>query len=171
MSEEKEINKSLREFILNFTDANVNRVLNSWPNRAATPKEDDFIYVAITNQDRQSTNIHEINVAGDEDSIYQPVRIPFQIDCYGPKSLEWATIITTVLRDTAGVDFLDTYGITPLFADEAKNLTGVHLGDDQNISRWMVSGEIQRIAGVTLETETMTEAKVDLIEVYSEYPE
>lgn len=168
---EANIYTALRQFVINFTDANANRVLRGWPNKAPTPSEDDFIYISITDQNRQSTNINEINVAGDEETIYQPVRIPVQVDCFGSSALDRATILSTLFRSSRGVEYLEQYGITPLFSEDARNLTGVALGDEQNISRWMVSAEIQRIAGVSLDTETMIEAKVDLIEVYSEYPE
>lgn len=171
MSEEKDIYKALKACILFFTDATASTVLKSWPNKAPTPSGSDFIYMAIMSQTRQSTNIHEINGAGNQETIYQPVRIPIQIDCFGTKSLEWATILSIVLRDRAGIDFLESYGIVSLFSEDARNLTGIALGDEQNVSRWMVEAEIQRIADVTLATETMTEANVDLIEVYSEYPQ
>jgi hypothetical protein len=170
MSEENDIYIALWDFMIEFTTADANHVFQGWPNRAPVSTDDNFIYMSILNQSRQSTNIHEINVAGDEEAIFQPVRIPIQIDCFGSESLTWATTISTLLRDLRGTEYLEARGITCLFSDEAKNLTGVSLGSDQNVSRWMVEAEIQRIAGVTLATETMTEAIVETIEVYSKYP-
>lgn len=170
MSEENDIYVALWDLIIEFTDADSNHVFQGWPNRVPVSVDENFIYMSLLSQSRQSTNIHQINSAGDSESIYQPLRMPVQIDCFGDKSLEWATIISTILRDPRGTEFLEARGVTCLFSEEARNLTGVHMGDEQNKSRWMVEAELQRISVVTLVTETFTEAKVDLIEVYSEYP-
>lgn len=170
MSEQNDIYIALQEFIVNFTSADSDHVLQGWPNRTPTPEDDDFIYMSILNQSRQSTNIHEINETGDTEIIYQPLRMSIQIDCFGSLSVEWATIISTLLRDYIGTEFLEARGITCLFSDEARNMTGTLLGSDQNVSRWMVEAEIERIGNVQISTETMTIAEVTTIEVYSEYP-
>ena len=170
MSQENDIYIALQELIINFTDADNEHVLQGWPDRVAVPVEEDFIFMSVLSQSRQSTNIHEINGAGDAETIFQPVRIPIQIDCFGEKSLEWASILSTILRDPRGTEFLEARGVTCLFSEEARNLTGVHLGDEQNKSRWVVEAELQRISNIILTTETMTEAIVETIEVYSEYP-
>ncbi len=165
------IYQALGDLIVEFTTAADDHVLQSWPNRAPTPEDPNFIYMSILNQSRQSTNIHEVDEPTKVETISQPLRVPVQIDCYGPEALTWATIISTILRDTRGIDFLKNLGVTSLFSDEAKNLTGVHLGDEQNVNRWMVEAELQYIGSVSLSTETFTEANVDLIEVYATYPQ
>lgn len=170
MSSENDIYIALWDLIIEFTDADANHVFQGWPNRVPVSPDENFIYMSILNQSRQSTNIHKINGAGDAETIFQPVRIPIQIDCFGDKSLEWATIISTILRDPRGTEFLEARGVTCLFSEEARNMTGVHLGDEQQKSRWVVTGELQRIAEINLATETFTEAIVETIEVYSEYP-
>jgi len=170
MSESNDIYIALQEFIVNFTGAASDHVLQGWPNRAAVPTDDNFVYMRVLTQSRQSTNIHEINAAGDTDTVYQPFRMSIQMDCFGSLSLEWSTIISTILRDPIGTDYLEARGVTCLFSDEARNLTGPLLGSDQNVSRWMVLAELQRIGNVPITTETMTEAEVEIIEVYSRYP-
>ena len=174
---ENEIYQAVGDLIVNFTDADNDKVLQSNPNRAPVPKDDDFIYMFILTQNRQSTNIKEVvlKVEGETtttENTFQPTRLPIQIDCYGPKAFEWATIITTILRDPQGTSFLENLGLTSLFSDDAKNLTDISLGSEQYTSRWMVQAEIQVIQKIEIEIETFEELEnPELIEVYSTYPD
>ncbi len=175
---ESVVYQALRELIIQFTGADPDVVLKANPNRTPPPEVDDFMYMFILNQSRQSTNIHEIEDIYDGETYVesiettsQPVRMPVQVDCFGSQALTWATIISTILRDYKGTEFLESRGVTCLFSDEAKDLTGVALGEEQYSNRWMVQAELQRIADLEIVTETFTDVQEpELIEIDSTYP-
>ena len=75
-------------------------------------------------------------------TLEEAVELAFQIDCYGPQSHGWATMLSTLLRDEYGVNALSPSGITPLYADDARMMPTV-FAEEQYEPRWSLDARFQ----------------------------
>jgi hypothetical protein len=125
-------------------------VVQGLPNRAAMPLP-GFIVIQSVTRTRLRTNLHTYGTSGDPTTvaIEEGVQLRVQIDCYGPQSTDaitgaedWATMLSTTLRDAYGVSILEPSGIVPLHADEARMVPLVD-GEDQYEERWMLEAFFQ----------------------------
>ena len=116
-----------------------------------------FISMTGIGQRRLATNRHEYldlgaltvpkTALGTVD-IEQPTAYEIQVDCYGPLSSDWAATISTVWRDIYAADYLRPFGISPLYADDQRQIP---LQDSsQNYEeRWVVMLTLQHTQTVT----------------------
>nr|DAH64336.1 MAG TPA: tail completion protein [Caudoviricetes sp.] len=125
---------AMRGLIMQFTDAK--SVIQMAQNKVSKPAREDFISMFFVHQQRTSTNIHDWNGETHEMTMTQPTQVRCQIDCYGEKSHEWATRLSTILRDMAGCDFLEPYQIQPMYASDPVNLPLESDGRNQFSQRW-----------------------------------
>lgn len=125
---------AIRALIKQFTDAQ--SVIQMAQNKVSKPARDDFISMFIVHQQRTSTNIDTWNGKTHEMTLTQPTQVRCQIDCYGDKAHEWATRLSTVLRDGVGCDFLEPYQMQPLYASDPFNLPLESDGRNQYAQRW-----------------------------------
>lgn len=154
---------AVRAFILSLIDCEVVQGLG---NRVPTPKGG---YIAITagRQTRLSTNVSSDNGV-DTRSVLKATAYALQIDCYGPLSSDWATIIETMWRDPYGCNALAP-DMAPLYCDDPTNLPLVD-GEDEYEQRWMISATMQFNPVVTVVQEFASALDLDLVSVDATFP-
>lgn len=117
-------------------------VIRGYMNRASKPASWDYVLITPLNMSRLATNRHNWNGGEGISSITQPAQRRVQIDCYGRFAAIWAKTLSTLLRDALACEFLEPYGITPLYAEDPKDLTALE-GDEQIHPRYMLGLMIQ----------------------------
>ena len=111
-------------------------VIQELQNRAAAPKT-GFVNMLHRLQKRMGANTVVYSKSGQSVTTTRPTDFQIQTDCYGSASGDWANIIATVWNSPLAVQFLASYGITPLYAEDPRELSGVN-GEDQYEERWIV---------------------------------
>lgn len=143
-----DIFQALRTFILSVITC---EVIQGLPNRAAMPIS-GFISMTSLFQTRLLTNTREykdtftlvegVPVYNGTKDITQATEWTVQIDCYGDSSMQWANILTTLLRDDYACRALATTKIQPLSADDPKQRPIVN-GEQQYEQRWVITAKFQ----------------------------
>ena len=152
---------NLRSFIMGIVTGV--EVVQGLGNRVPMPK-DAFIAITAISQKKLSTNIHQYYdpfpaIGGDKVAI-NPTQYSIQIDCYGEKSSDWATQISTLLRDDFGISLLQC-----LYCSEPTQAP-LTSGEDSYIQRWIVTAELQVNFEVKMQQEFFDKpGEVNLIEV------
>lgn len=129
---------------LGLTDA---QIIQGIQNRAAMPLDapttSGFIVVQTITRHQLRTNLHTYSTDPTQvtQGIEQGVELGVQIDCYGPNSEDWATILSTVLRDNVGCVALAPTA-APLYAEDARMIPLVD-GEDQYEERWSLDAHFQ----------------------------
>ncbi len=119
-------------------------VVQGLQNRSSEPLP-GFINVEFLYQHRLRTNIDSFDTSGGPPttaSVEAEFEYTFQIDCYGPNSNAWATMLSTLLRDEYAVNQLSPQGVTPLYADEARLIQFVN-AEQQYEQKWVVEAHFQ----------------------------
>lgn len=108
-------------------------------------------------------------------NLEEGVQLRVQIDCYGPQSTaiaagaeDWATMLSTTLRDNFGVVALAP-NLTPLHADEAR-FVPLEDGEDQYEERWMLEAFFQYNPVTTVPQQYANVAKLTTLDVPSQAP-
>jgi len=121
-------------------------VVTSDENRVAQPPPlPGYVQMTLRVQKRLMTNLDKFdpqNPAPTTIDIQQSVQLAMQLDCYGPASGDWATILSTVFRSEYAVDALDPSGVVPLYTDAPRFGTLV-AGEEQYERRWIVEAQLQ----------------------------
>lgn len=130
----------LRAFILDTVGCEVVRGLGNGVPMPANP----FIAMTELFQVRLATNVVtyvDTGGTGGTRHVMAPTQYTIQIDCYGPNSSDWATTLTTLLRDPYGVAALAP-NVAPLHADDPKMIPLVD-GEENYEQRWMLTALFQ----------------------------
>lgn len=142
-------------------------------NRTAMPPADPgFVGMTARMQGRIMTNLDKWNpqdVAPTTIDIEQAVQLTMQLDCYGAQSGDWATILSTVLRDEFSIDALKATPIVPLYTDEPRFAPLVD-GEEQYERRWIVEAYIQYNPVTSTPQQFADTLDVGLINVDVSYP-
>ena len=157
---------ALRAFILGLIDCEVVRGLGNGVPMPSSP----FIAMTELYQIRLSTNVASYHDPGDASGtrkVMAPTQYVIQIDCYGPDSSDWATILTTMLRDEYGVKKLAP-AAAPLHADDPKMITLVN-GEENYEQRWMLTALFQFNPVVTVSQDFAGAVEIGLVNVDSTY--
>jgi hypothetical protein len=143
------------------------------PNNRVPMPASAFIALTPARMNRLATNI-----VASQDGVNQLVGLMqkqqrnVQIDCYGPSSCEWATIIATALRDPYGTATFAAsgYDVTPLYSTEPTQLPLVD-GEQQYEERWTFEAALQLNPILTLPQQSAVPpyGPVDLINVDATY--
>lgn len=111
-------------------------------------------------------------MAAGEKTAMQPTLWVVQLDIHGPRSADNAQIVSTLLRDLYGVDFIQAVdpNVTPIDADDPKQIPFVN-EQNQYENRWVVEARLQVNETVTGLPQQFADAlTVELIEVDTTYP-
>lgn len=100
--------------------------------------------------------------------LEQPIRYPVQLDCYGASAAEWAVILSTVLRDSYGVEELKPI-LAPLYAEDPRFAPLVD-GEEEYETRWIVGAVLQYNPVVTAPQQFADTVTAALINVDESYP-
>jgi hypothetical protein len=157
-------------FILSVTGLASTQVIRGVQNRASMPLP-GFITVQFLQQRRLRTNIHQTGSANPPTTatLEEDVELTFQIDCYGPQSNAWATMLSTLLRDEYGVNQLSPSGVTPLYADEARFIPFID-GESQWEERWSLDARFQLQPVTTIPQQYADVLDLTLVNVTERFP-
>lgn len=162
---------ALLPFIVGVTGLPATSVVQGIQNRASMPPP-GFILVQTITRHRLRTNVHTYSTHSTvlTQAIEEGVELGVQIDCYGPQSEDWATMLSTLLRDNVGCTALAPT-TQPLYADDARMVPLVD-GEEQYEERWSVDAHFQYDPVTTAAQQYADALAITLINVpRSEYPE
>lgn len=115
---------------------NTDQIIKGFQNLAATPLG-SYIVISPGILQRQDFGRRAyVPAAGGLDLIAHNT-YSYQIDCYGPRSAERASIIAGAWRTMWGVDTMQSAALVPLYADSAQQLNIVN-AEGQFEQRFMV---------------------------------
>ena len=125
-----------------------------------------FIAITALYAKRVSTNINSTSdptpttgAVNHEDHVEYAI----QIDCYGPLSSDWASIICALWRDEYAVIAMAP-ACVPLYADDPKMIPAVDA--EQNFEqRWLIEASVQYNPVVQTPMQFFTAATVNLVDV------
>lgn len=157
-------------FIMSVTGIADTQIIRGLQNRAAMPTP-GFVTVQFLNQHRLRTNINRTGSAFPPTTatLEEAVELAFQIDCYGPQSHGWATMLSTLLRDEYGVNALSPSGVTPLYADDAQLMPFVD-GEEQYEARWRLDARFQMNPVTTIPQQYADALELTLVDVQERFP-
>jgi hypothetical protein len=138
----------LRAFVLDVLTLPANQVVKGQQNRVPMPAGTNFVVITPSGRARLATNVRTYVPSDDpapadgQRQTQQQTRMDVQIDVYGPASAENAQIISTLLRDAYGCDFLRPHACQPLYTGDPRQLPLV-TGEQQYLARWMLGATLQ----------------------------
>jgi hypothetical protein len=100
----------------------------------------------------------------------QPIKMTVQLDVHGPSSGDNAQIISTLLRDSYGVDQFATSGfdVTPLYASDPRQLPFEN-AEQQIEERWSIDAVLQCNPVVTVQQQYGNSLAITLVDVQAAY--
>lgn len=117
-----------------------------------------------------SQNISSQVMAAGFVDILQPTEIIIQLDVHGPASPDNAQIISTLFRDTYGVDAVQAINpnVTPLFTSDPRQIP-FNNAEQQLETRWVVEVHLQVNQSIIVPQQFAGAAEVDVINVEATY--
>lgn len=159
-----QLSEAVRTWLLSLISCEVVRGLD---NRVAPLQGSGIIFTPLTNNHLSTTvEGYDYNTLTNLKTSMERV---MQIDCYGPLSPDWATIIANVWRSSSAVLFLKSLFIAPLFCDDPTQVPFTS-GEDQYEERWTLKLHLQYNPVVTLTQDFATTVKVTSTNVERVYP-
>lgn len=157
-------------FIISVTGLADTQVMRGIQNRVSMPLP-GFIVVQFLNQHRLRTNINRTGTQSPPSTaaLEEAIELAFQIDCYGPQSHGWATMLSTLLRDEYGVNALSPSGVTPLYADDARFMPTV-FAEEQYEARWSLDAHFQMNPVTTIPQQYADALELTLVDVQQRFP-
>lgn len=116
-----------------------------------------------------SQTVGSETLAAGIETLEQASEVHIQVDVHGPQSVANAAMIGTIFRDERGVDLFAGTGITPLFADEPRQVPFLN-AEQQYEVRVVVTLHLQVNFKMELPQQFADQLKVTTIEVDSTYP-
>jgi hypothetical protein len=103
--------------------------------------------------------------------VQQSTDIVVQLDVHGPAGADNAQIISTLMRDQAGVDIFAAANerVVPLHADDPRQMPFVN-AEKQYEDRWVVEAHVQIKPNVAIPQQYADAVAVDLVSVDAAYP-
>lgn len=100
--------------------------------------------------------------------LMQATEAVYQIDVHGPHSADNSQIITTIMRSEFGVKEISASGVTPLFADEPRQVPFLN-AEQQYEDRWEVDLHFQINPALLVPQEFADQVKVARVPVDAFY--
>jgi len=166
----QDVYAAIATFIVGVTGLAADQVVQGLPNRAPMPLP-GFVMFQATEFRRLRTNQHgwdEIDPQPATMAIDQAIELTVQIDCYGPSSADWATMLSTLLRDEYGCTALAP-SCQPLFADEARMIPLVD-GEEQYEERWSLDARFQVNPVTTIPQQYADTLDLNFVSVEERFP-
>lgn len=137
------------------------------PNRAPMPNV-PFMLMQAFRAGRLSTNIDTWMPITQLQKSEQKTKVKVQLDCYGPDSETWATLVSTLWRDFYACDQLAPTG-QPLYSDEPFQGALID-GEEQYEERWTVELYLQYNPVTTVAQQSANALAATVINVDERYP-
>jgi hypothetical protein len=141
-------------------------VVQGQANRVSMP-DSPFILMQGMVTGRLGTNIDTWDTVNQTQATEQKTKVKMQLDCYGPDSNAWATILSTLLRDQLGCAALKPT-CQPLFTDPPFQGALID-GEEQYEERWTVMAYVQYNPVTTFAQQSATAVQVSVINVDERY--
>lgn len=144
-------------------------VVKGEQNRVPMPAGPNFVVITPSGRVRLATNVRTYVPSDDpapadgQRQTQQQTRMDVQIDVYGPNAAENVQIISTLLRDTYGCDFLRPHNCQPLYCGDPRQLPLV-TGEQQYLARWMLGTTLQFNPTVSTSQEFADIVDITLVE-------
>lgn len=138
----------LRAFVLDVLPLTGPNVVKGQANRVPMPTGPNFVILTPTGRAQLATTARTYRPSDDpapapgHRDTQRQTRLDVQVDVYGPEAAENVQIISTLLRDMYGCDFLRPYLVQPLYCGDPKQLPLV-TGELQYLARWMLGATLQ----------------------------
>lgn len=139
---QRDVLAALRAFLLAILPAQT-EVVQGQANRVPMPQDQNFVIMTPGRREQLGQTVHEWTAptapapASGTDEITRSTALHIQLDVYGPTSADNAQIITTLLRDGYGFDFLTPFGLAPLYGEDPFQMPLV-AGEQQWLQRWTI---------------------------------
>lgn len=167
-----DLTTALRGFLLSLLDAD--DVVLGQENRLSMP-DGNFVVMTPINQQGLSTNrvtYSDNGIAGQgKQNSQRSAQWRCQIDCYGDKAENYATIIGTMIRSDYACDWFRANGnvMQPFYCSEPHQTTMIN-GEQQYESRWTMDFIGQFNAVITTPLDFMDNIAVNTIAADLKYP-
>ncbi|HWH86163.1 MAG TPA: hypothetical protein VNV36_05225 [Pseudomonas sp.] len=133
---------AMYDLVQKFASTPADNILRAWPDRAALPLQ-SYAVMTLINVARRGTNSTDFTFdpATEEDgelteSVLRETMV--QLDFVGEDAADNADKFEMLSRSSIFCDFLEPYGISPLFADTPREMTKPD-GTDQYAVRYVVT--------------------------------
>ena len=161
-SSEDKIYEAIEEMIVEFCNIQPIDVRRGFPiERVPLPTSKDYAIMTVLGDSRDCSP----TVSWDKENytVEQRRNSNVQIDFYGEHAKRNADIISNIARSSILCDFWKNQSISPLYCDEAENLTGVG-GEEKYVPRWVVRLSLTYLTGITVENDYFVSVELDKIE-------
>lgn len=125
----------------------------------------------VIGQSPMGITVDGVIMASGGASLMQQTKFIVQLDVHGPASADNGQIISTIFRDPAAYDFLQTLGhdVSPLYADDPRQMP--YLNEQQQIEwRWVIEAALQINPLVLIPQQYADTVTIILINVDEHYP-
>ena len=159
----------LRAFVLDVLPLPANQVVKGQQNRVPMPTGPNFVVLTPTGRAQLATTARTYEPTDDpapavgQRGTQRQTRLDIQIDVYGPTAAENVQIVSTLLRDAYGCDFLRSRKVQPLYCNDPRQLPLV-TGEQQYLQRWMLGATLQFNPTVSTSQEFADIVDVTLVE-------
>lgn len=145
-------------------------VIRGQDNRSAMPPPvPGFIVLTPNARTRLKTNESSYadnkHAWGGSETLTESIQFELQIDCYGKDAGDWATALSIIFRDDAGVGLLTT--CAPLYCDDPQQMPLVN-GEEQYEERWLVRGQFEYDPSISLPMQFFDTAADPAVTIYRE---
>lgn len=156
---------ALRAFVLSLLP-NGTEVIQGLGNNVPMP-EGGFVCMTALSQRRLSTNHSEL-LPSQERIVTMPTEYSIQVDCYGPDSSDWATLLTALWRDPYGCDAMAPVA-QPLYHTDPIQAPLVN-GEENYEQRWVFTALLQFNPSVTVVQQSADTLDLVIVSVDAEFP-
>lgn len=102
-------------------------------------------------------------------TVEQSTECVYQLDVHGPNSFSNAQVISTLFRDGYAVDQMADTGVTPLYADDPRQLPFITAAS-QYEDRWVIEAHLQIRPTVSVPQQFADIATIEAVDVDVAYP-
>lgn len=138
----------LRAFMLDVLAVLPVNVVKGQANRVPMPTGPNFVILTPGGRAQLATTVRTYEPSDDPApadgarDTQRQTRLDVQVDIYGPAAAENVQIVSTLLRDMYGCDFLRPHKIQPLYCSDPRQLPLI-TGEKQYEQRWMLGATLQ----------------------------
>ena len=169
--------KAVKDFeLLLFSDMDATQIVAGNQNNLALPPTRDYIINTIIDHRNIGTPVQTMEWNEETQAasliLAQLVEMTVQIDAYSDspeRARLRAETITVVGRSVPGTDFFAGYGLSTLYGDDARNLTGV-VDENQYVQRWMTTLHLTYTHRLQLDVDAFSTVGVDVQNVDVKFP-
>lgn len=139
-----DIYAELRKFILNVTGDCV-EVFQGELNRVPEPLKPDFVIMtalSMTRLDTNATGWDTTSLTASEIDFVNGIQLDIQLDIHGPKSMETAQVLNTIMRDSYATEITNPSVFGILYATNPIHMPFVN-AENQYEKRWVLTVALQ----------------------------